>query len=561
MTIVLLGAAVVGYRHLSAESCESRTELAVAAAPDLAPAVRSTAAQWQRDHPGTGGVCVTINVTVSEAADVAAAVATKHGVTLTGLGEANGTTEIPDVWLPDSSVWLVRLAAVAPGFKPVDGGSVAASPVVLAVPEPVATGLGWKDAAVTWTAVLDRLTKGSEVRSGMVDPTRDAASLSGLLSLSAAAATKPDAQSVTTAVLRSVAARGSAVADDLLARFPQSDDPVALANALSAAALSEVDVIRYNHAKPAVPLTALHVQPAPAALNYPFAVMPGTDPAKSTAAEGLREALNSAAFRAALTGLGLHPPDQAAGAAPTTPGAPSPPAGVRPGGPRGGPLDLKAVDGLLATWTVVTGPARMLAVIDVSGSMLRPVPTAGNATRIQLTVQTARQGLGLLDDTWSLGLWIFAARLDGDRDHRELVPIGLLSTRRPQLLAALGRIRAASGSNTGLNDTVLSAYQAVQDGWRPGQANSVVLFTDGLGNNDPDGGLSEAALLDRLQRIADPRRPVQMVLIGIGNEVNQKQLERIAVASGNGSAFVAQDPAQIGEIFLKAVARRPISPR
>jgi hypothetical protein len=51
---------------------------------------------------------------------------------------------------------------------------------------------------------------------------------------------------------------------------------------------------------------------------------------------------------------------------------------------------------------------------------------------------------------------------------------------------------------------------------------------------------------------------VQLVLIGIGTEVKQKDLERIATATGSGSAFVAEDPAKIGEIFLKAVARRPI---
>lgn len=567
-TAIMLGASWFVYRQRTDETCTGRERLTVAVAPDVAPRVRDTAAAWARDNPDVDGVCMEVTVTANRPSDVAAAIATQHAVTLTGLGQASETTTVPDVWMPDSSVWPVRLAALAPGFRPDNRGPIALSPVVVAMPEPVAASIGWKDRELAWSDVLDKLVAGTEVRVGTVEPTQDAAGLFGLLSLSAAAAARPNGADLTTAALRSVAGRGSTLREDLLAKFPQSNDAVTNTEALNAAALSEADIFRYNATKPAVPLAALKIQPAPAVLDYPFAVMPGVNPVKAAAAESLRQALIAPGFRGGLAALGLRAPEvsnpvtAASGDVAPNPSAGPPDSAQQTTAERAGSLDLGAVDRLLATWTVVTGPARMLAVIDVSGSMLLKVPTAGDLTRIQLTVQTARTGLDLLDDTWSVGLWAFAAQLDGDRDYRQLVPIGLLSSRRPQLLAALDTIEAGRGNNTGLYDTVLASYQAVQDDWQPGKANSVVLFTDGVGNDDPDGGLSEAGLLTRLKEVADPKRPVQMVLIGIGDEVDQKQLERIATASGSGSsAFIAKDPATIGEIFLKAVARRPVAVR
>ena len=54
------------------------------------------------------------------AATTASAVALKHGVALTGLGPAGKSASVPDVWIPDSSTWLLRLRSEASGFVPTD---------------------------------------------------------------------------------------------------------------------------------------------------------------------------------------------------------------------------------------------------------------------------------------------------------------------------------------------------------------------------------------------------------------------------------------------------------
>lgn len=562
--VVVVAGAWFGYRQLVQPSCSGEVRLTLAAEREIAPAVQSVAGQWVRDGAAVDGVCVAVEITESDAVEVAAAIATQHGVALTGVGQASGNAVLPDVWLPDSSTWLLRLAKQASGFAPTNGSSVARSPVVVAMPEPVAASAGWPEKQLSWNELLQQLNTGTKLRAGIVEPTRDAAGLSGLLALGAAAGSSgADAQKATTGALRALATGSSALRDDLLARFPRSADPGAIAASLSVAALSEVDVIEYNNRKPPIPLAALYLEPAPTSMDYPYAVMPGTEPAKVAAAEGLFAVLNTSVFRDRLFELGLRAPDGTWGAGFNAPqGAPSP-AGTEPsaepnsGGTAASGIDPAAVERVLSSWSVSTLSGRMLAVIDVSGSMKEKVPTAKNATRAQVTVEAARRGLALFDDSWALGLWIFSTNLVGNRDYKELVPIGPLSSQRGAAERAIVGIRPSSG-DTGLYDTVLAAYKTVQDQWEAGRVNSIVIMTDG--KNEDANGISQQALLKELARLKDPERPVQTVIIGIGNGVSRAELESITKVTGGG-VFVTEDPARIGEIFLQAISLRPPASR
>lgn len=199
----------------------------------------------------------------------------------------------------------------------------------------------------------------------------------------------------------------------------------------------------------------------------------------------------------------------------------------------------------------------MLAVIDVSGSMKEKVAAANGATRLQVTVAAATQGLQLFDDSWSIGLWTFSTNLNGSQDYREVVPIKPLSSNRNSLRQGLASIKPSSG-NTGLYDTVLAAYRKVQEDWEPGKVNSIVLFTDG--KNDDDNGISQKDLLAQLKKLRDPEQPIQVIIIGIGTGVSQAELEPITAITG-GRPFITADPTKIGEIFLQAIALRPPAPR
>ncbi|MEU7574298.1 MULTISPECIES: VWA domain-containing protein [unclassified Micromonospora] len=558
-----------GYQQLAGPNCSGRIELSVSAAPEIAPAVQGAADEWVANGAAVGGTCIAVNVASAEPVDVAAAVAGKHGATLAGVGQASGTAVTPDVWVPDSSTWLVRLkAGGASAFAPANGASIARSPVVVALPEPVATRIGWPDKEFRWSELLQQVTASKPLRAGIVEPTQDAAGLSGLLSLTAAASStgeagSPKAQEAMVGALRALATNRSSLRQDLLARFPRSSDPTAIANGLGAAALSEEDVIAYNNTKPPIKLAALYLDPPPIPLDFPFAVLPGIEPSKASAARVLFEALRSADFKDRLAAQSLRAPDGNWGRgfqAPT--GAPSPSNGgekqVPPSG-QGGAADLDpvAISTATTTWSVATQSGRMLCVVDVSGSMKKPVATANGASREQVTVAAAGQGLGLFDDSWSIGLWTFSTNLKGSQDWNELVGIRPLSGNRGELQRGLASIRPSNG-DTGLYDTMLAAYKKVQQDWEPGKVNSIVLFTDG--KNEDDNGISQKALLDQLKKLRDDEQPVQVIIIGIGNEVNRAELKSITDVTGGG-AFVTTDPSKIGEIFLQAIALRPPAPR
>ena len=290
--------------------------------------------------------------------------------------------------------------------------------------------------------------------------------------------------------------------------------------------------------------------------------MPEVDLQKSAAAVALRAQLQTASFKNALAAGGLRASDGSYGAGFARPlGAPeASPAvtGAADGKPAGGSaaagLDAGALSQVLGSWAAITLPGRVLSVFDVSGSMLEEVPTAGNATRAQVTQRAATAGLQLFDDRWAVGVWLFSTELDGKKPYREIVAVKPLSSARTEVQASISKIVPKEDGQTGLYDSVLAAYQNVQDGWEPGKVNSVLLFTDGQ-NQNPDG-ISLTTLVSRLKQLNDPKRPVRLVIVGIGDEVNRNERETITKATNSGGVFIAEDPAKIGEIFLEAISSR-----
>jgi len=142
----------------------------------------------------------------------------------------------------------------------------------------------------------------------------------------------------------------------------------------------------------------------------------------------------------------------------------------------------------------------------------------------------------------------------GNQPYLPIVPIKPLVAAREELQRSIGRIVPKRGGETGLYDTTLAAYKNVQSSWQPGKVNSVILFTDGK-NKNPDG-ISLDNLVAELKKLNDPKRPVRLVMIGIGNDVDSKELETIAKATPTGGVFIAEDEAKMSSIFLEAIANR-----
>ncbi len=562
--VVVLAGSYLGYQQLADSGCTGSIRLTVAATPEIAPAIDQVAQRWVQDGANVDGTCVSVAVSGVNSDNMAAAVAGEHKVVLAGVGTAPEAVKVPDLWVPDSSTWILRLKSEAPGFVPSDAKPIAQSPIVLAMPEPIAKQFGWPKGKLGWSQLLAKMLTSDTLTTGITNPQRDAAGLSGLLALGQAAGTGEQAQGTKVKAIQALANEASNLRTELIQKFPRSADPNEIGSALSAAPVSEQDVVAYNAAKPSVPLAALYVEPSPMPLDYPFAVMPETDLTKQQAAAGLRAQLASSTFKNALGAAGLRAPDGSFGAGFARPlGSPdaSPAASntVGTGGDNGGGtaaagLDASALSQVIGSWTAITQPGRVLAVFDVSGSMNTKVPTANNQTRAAVTRRAAAAGLSMFSDKWAVGVWLFSTEMNGPKPWKQIVPISPLATARDQLQGSIGQIVPKPDGDTGLYDTVLDAYKNVKQNWQPGRVNSVILFTDG--KNENDAGIKIDYLVKELKRLNDPKEPVRLVIIGIGDTVDENELQTIVKATPAGGVFVTKDPAKMSSIFIEAIGRR-----
>ncbi|WP_345459613.1 substrate-binding and VWA domain-containing protein [Actinoallomurus oryzae] len=530
LTIVPAAAACSLGSH--ADGCRAEA-ITVAAAPTIAPAVEQTARRYNART-----TCVRVTVLREEPADVA-------GV-LSGQGSSPGAVR-PDAWIPDSSLWLpvarrTRLGAAA--VRP-SGTSIASSPLVLAAAQ------GRSPNQVSWRLLLSSRLPGTgaarpAVRVRFLDPTTQASGLGALmLAHQASGAGK---SGLSTFAITLYSDLGSALPDDKAAyeaMFRGGDPPTAVV-------LSEQSVWQHNHVDPKRPVSARYPADGTLALDFPY-VSATTDRERSRTVEDFRDALSQSPAREALQSLGLRTPDGVAGAGfgPRYGVAAEAPAPTRP-------QDPATVGRILQMWQRTVLGARMLILLDVSPSMGDPVPR-GKETRMRATTQAAIGGTRILSDNSQVALWEFSTRLDGDRDYRQLVPYRQLTqrvgtgTQRDAVIAAFNAARPAPGTRTALYDSVLAAYREAVRTYQPDRNNVLVVLTDGM-NYDPGHTILLQELLKELGRIADPLKPVAIVPIAFGPDIDPAPLQQIAARTG-GQAFVTLDPGQIQQVFLEMLIR------
>jgi hypothetical protein len=435
------------------------------------------------------------------------------------LGNLVDRTDVPDLWVPDSSTWLARLgpagADIAAG---VASPSLATSPIVVASSS--------ADPATSWAEAISA----PDFLAG--DPLADSTAAVPLLG---ARAEQTDDRAYVGMLVpvaqRHAGASGTVDGTKRLALIADEGGSTAVSEQLALASDSGL---------------ALSVPDAGTAfLDYPLVVTALRHRTEAQAAASwLGTALGSAPARKALLDAGFRGSDLA------------PLEGRGVGTVRALTVNPASVPEVLRLWARLALPTRALAVFDVSGSMGF---ASGPATRMDLTLAAARAGIGLFPDAAAIGVWKFSQGLDGDRDYLPLLPIRRLDTptgtgdQRDALVRALGDITFIPGTATALYDTVLAAFRDVQASYDPKSVNSVILFTDGR-NEDP-GSIGLDELLTELQRLQKPTQPVAVITIGISADADVAALRKISAATG-GSSYVARDPRDIAEVFREALTAR-----
>ena len=114
--------------------------------------------------------------------------------------------------------------------------------------------------------------------------------------------------------------------------------------------------------------------------------------------------------------------------------------------------------GILESWAELRKEARVLLVLDISGSMGE---SAGDGrTRLDLAQEAAISALDQFKASDDVGLWVFSTELGGeDPNVRDLVPLGPIGEQRDVLAEQIAAQFPTNG--TPLYEVTEKAYESM----------------------------------------------------------------------------------------------------
>lgn len=573
VSAVVVAGLAIGYRQLLAQTCSGQETVQVLASPTTANLLGSFATEWSAREPQTSdGTCARVSVQARESAEVTAALAA-------GWDPAE---DPPHVWVPASTAWAQKAAAsdlaepLIPDLRP----SVARTPTVLAMPEPMAAQLEWPDtrlvpdAAVRWESLLEEFADDDEGWArfghpewgefifGMSNPARDTA---GLLALTAildsdeTGDTTPEELANALKLHRLLDPEAyHETSEQMLNKLEELGEEHggdAAIRHVSAFPALEQDVLAYNRRDPEVPLAAVYPVNGNIEADHPYLVLNAdwvTDRKREVAdsflayvrTEGPQAALSEAGFRSSRYREPTENHTEQYGLVAQLAALPR------------AVLVPDSVSVTIDRWTALTQPFNVLIAFDVSGSMLRPIPGTGEI-RMERATLAASETVRLFTDEDRLGLWEFSTELDGEVDYRSLVPLGQLGetlgdgrTRRQQTLDAIDGLVPLF--DTGLYNTIQAAYDTVLDSYVPDATNMVVIITDGEDDTQGRPGISRDALLDHLQSAATGDEEVQVVTVAFGEEPDFEIMKEISSQTG-AQAYHSPDGFDLVDLLRTAI--------
>ncbi|WP_433364647.1 substrate-binding and VWA domain-containing protein [Streptosporangium sp. CA-115845] len=549
---VLLGVAAFVVINRDRGCAGDALPLRITASPDIQPALSQIAERFNKAAHEVEGRCTTVAVTKGASATVASA-----------LGGVGGKAAAMDLWIPDSGLWVANLRARNRDV-PEAGASIAHSPIVMVASGSVIPNLKKSFGEASWGGMISAANvanvdgPGRKVRVLVLDPSLNAAGLGALLAAAGVATASGAGEEQLVGALKNLSGSTSTVRDQdaLLSSLGVKGSKAPLGIA------SEQGVWAFNKAKkPEVPAVPLYPAEGTINLDYPV-VITAKDAAVRKAAEAFQKELDSESARKTLQDQGFRTPDGKGGK------AISGSAGFQAKAPQAiEPPDGKTVARMSQTWSRIKLGTRMVTLLDVSGTMALPVPGTG-MTRMQAISRIAVEGMRLFPAKSELGLWEFSTHLDGQGvDYRETVPVGPLTEdmngvlRRDVINQKLIGAQAKATGDTGLNDTLAAAYRQMTDEYQSDKINTVLILTDGAGNDDPDGGISNQQILKRLKEQFNPEKPVSILIIAFGPDAPQgkRQMDALAKATG-GDAYIAKDVLEVRKFFLEGMKRRLCAP-
>ncbi|TKK82593.1 VWA domain-containing protein [Kribbella jiaozuonensis] len=498
------------------KACDDPTQIQMATTPEMQSSLEAAAKSLAAKGGKDGNPCLQFTITAAPSSQIARDV-------------AHGSDNRPDLWVPDSSLWVAQ-ADDGQSVPTIAVQSIATSPLVL-----VGRRTNFADTS-SWLRIM------SKTQPALLDPLSTSPGALALLAVQAERAKTSASETQVSQVIVPLAQRLGSMAKpytDAEALFGRADQD----GSTTIVPASEQSFVKYQEDHPDAQLRAIQPATGTLYLDYPIVVTAKSDTdaasnaAQALAGELLTDSAGQARDQAGFRDTQLSPLSGGRGVGdvnqltkPTS----------------------EAIDTTLQNWTRLSLLTHSLAVIDVSGSMADKV---GTKTRMQLTIEAAIGGLSLFPDSASLGLWTFSTKIGSDgADYKELVSIGPLSKRqRGKIVDQLKIQHPIPNGGTGLYDTAIAAVRAVRQGYDQRAVNSILLFTDG--KNDDPGSPTLAQAVNTLRGLQDPGRPVRIIALGMGPEVNADELSALAQATG-GQAYVARQPGDLKNVFIDALQSR-----
>ena len=552
------------------------TTVNIAASSEKAALMQQIANGYRDSGRTVNGECYDISVT-------SAASGTAEANLAAGWDEAlNGPA--PDVWTPAASTWVSLLksdltAKDRPNIVPAAAPEgITSTPLVLAMPEPMAKVLGWPDTPIGWSDVLALATdpqgwasKGhpewGKFTLGKTNPTVSTSGLAATIGtlvaatgtssdLTQAALEKPEVQQYLKDVESSVVHYGDTTLT-YLSNLQRADDAGAALSYLSAAAIEEKSVLDYNagnptgdpktlgdHPAPKVPLVAVYPKEGTLYSDSPYVILdaPWSTAEKKAGAQDFMEYLLLPEQQKVFTDSFFRTADGEPGE-PITASPYLIADGVTIALNPPGPEVLRDVRAL---WAEVRKSARVLILMDVSGSMSADSGSGGS--KLDLAKSAATTALGQLVDTDQVGFWVFTTDLPTPNTiTADLVDVGPLSQTRQPIIDAIASLTPLNG--TPLYAATKAATQEMNASQDPSSINAVVVLTDGR-NEYTDTDLN--GLISQLQGSAQ-ENGVRVFTIAYGADADLETLQQISEAS-RAAAYDARNPATIDQVFANVLS-------
>lgn len=498
----------------AAQTCVAGdSTLNVTADPTIAPQIEAVANRYNETKPVVRDQCARVHVTAQQSEPVRIALAAGTGWDDAALGPR------PGLWIPQSSRSVHRVpAALVDG----DPKSIASSPVVLAVPQPLAQALtvasaGWADlprlagdqnslatiGLAGWGGLRLALPTGPGSDSTLIAVESVAAAVAGagFGPLTEDAARSPAVVAAVSTLASTAAGKAASTVDALTALATQSD-PVT--GDVHAAPVTEQQLT----AAKSPSLTGYAPTGSTVIADFPAALLNGdwVDETQSRTA--------------ALFVDFLRQPDQGKILADS---------GFRIGEPESSliPAAGPVLDQLANTFAHPVLGANATLLLDVSASMGN---RQGNRTKLANAVAAIRNHINGASDSAGLGIWFYSKDLDGTKPYRIDIPTAPLTPdRRAAIEAVLAGLGPSAADADQAYPTLQDAYRAAIAGFAPGRTNSVVLVTDGP--ND-DSSVTGQELLASLASAADPSKPVRVDIVVIGSGSPSTTLQTVADRTG-----------------------------